>query len=145
MILCTLSNTFALIYITVYILSSFSIIYILINRDLSSNSILPHINSLAPIDKMIFSALLFNLGGIPPLLGFFPKLIRIYILSSLNILILPLLIILGSLLGLFYYLSILFNITISPTIIYSNKFTFNNYNTIFVTLITITPFPLLII
>lgn len=53
---------------------------------------------------------LISLGGVPPFLGFFPKWM---VLSYLNFLSVPLIIILGSLINLFYYLSICFSIYVS--------------------------------
>ena len=52
---------------------------------------------------------LISLGGIPPLLGFFPKWM---VLRKLNFLSVPLLMVLGSLINLFYYIRICFSIYI---------------------------------
>jgi NADH-ubiquinone oxidoreductase chain 2 len=59
--------------------------------------------------------LLLSLAGLPPLRGFLPKLIVIIVLISHNT-ILVLILIMGSLLALYFYLSIVINIILSWTI-----------------------------
>jgi NADH-quinone oxidoreductase subunit N len=58
------------------------------------------------------SLLLLSIAGLPPLAGFFPKLITVFLLTEHRK---PLIIILilGSLINLFFYLSIVINTTIS--------------------------------
>ena len=67
--------------------------------------------------SIILPLLLLSLGGLPPLLGFIPKLITIY---SITYLPLTIILILGAVINLYYYLNITFS-----TILRTNK---NNFN-----------------
>lgn len=58
---------------------------------------------------LFFLLMLLSLGGIPPLLGFFPKMIAIMIAAKLSWLIVISVIVVSSLLALFYYLSLFFS------------------------------------
>lgn len=101
------SFSYALLYFLIYVIVSSSIILVFFIFD--SN----YISSLTPTSKLaslIFLTLLLSLlslGGVPPFLGFAPKWIVIQALSSTNFLV-PLILILGSLINLFYYLNLLF-------------------------------------
>nr|UZT27128.1 NADH dehydrogenase subunit 2 [Sternaspis buzhinskajae] len=58
-------------------------------------------------------ALLLSLAGMPPLLGFIPKLIIISLMMKSSLIILCLLLVSGSLISLFFYLNLLFNMVIN--------------------------------
>jgi len=98
--------------LTIFYFSIYSVILIIIIILLSNSSYVlykdlwrkSHDNNL---DYLICISLL-SLGGLPPLLGFFPKLLLIYYLIPFHI---PILIcmLLGSLLNLFFYLNIRLN------------------------------------
>lgn len=60
---------------------------------------------------LIISLLILSLGGMPPLIGFFPKLITILILPS-SLWIVVMLLIIGSLCNLYFYLNIMFSVLI---------------------------------
>lgn len=62
--------------------------------------------------QLSISLILISLAGLPPLTGFMPKIIAILLLANYN---LPLIIILiiGSLINLFFYLNIIINISVS--------------------------------
>nr|YP_010977224.1 NADH dehydrogenase subunit 2 [Siboglinum plumosum]WNZ34611.1 NADH dehydrogenase subunit 2 [Siboglinum plumosum] len=55
-----------------------------------------------------FSILILSLGGLPPLLGFFPKWLTIYYLANTNTLLIMCVLIFGSLINLYYYLMLIF-------------------------------------
>lgn len=69
----------------------------------------------------IVSILFLSLGGLPPLTGFVPKLITIFLLMSISSVFI-LFLILGSILNLYFYLNIIINLIIVP------RFSLN-YNT----------------
>jgi NADH-ubiquinone oxidoreductase chain 2 len=86
--------------------------------------------------------LLISLGGIPPLVGFFPKLITMYILRP-NSIILLLTLIAGSLCNLYFYLNIVFaTLTLTP----KSKLIFNSITSNklikLLTLLSLTALPL---
>lgn len=58
--------------------------------------------------KFLFFISLFSLGGLPPLIGFFPKILALNFLILNNVVFLSILIILGSVISLSYYLRIFF-------------------------------------
>lgn len=98
-----MSPSISIFYITLYIFISLTIIVtaastntLTVLRTKNKNNIL----------TLILCVLLLSLAGLPPLAGFFPKLI---VISSIKSFILPLVLILGSLINLFYYLNIFFN------------------------------------
>lgn len=68
--------------------------------------------SYSVISLILITILLISLGGLPPLTGFIPKLITIILLIE-TIKILGLLLILGSVINLFFYLNIVINVIFS--------------------------------
>nr|QUQ06897.1 NADH dehydrogenase subunit 2 [Boccardiella hamata] len=70
-------------------------------KDLSSSSLM------TPSSKSLLAMLLFSLGGLPPLLGFIPKLLVLWI--SAPVALIPLFLIIGSYMNIYYYMSILWS------------------------------------
>lgn len=104
-----LSNLIAKIYFSLYITTVSSIILIIIKSQIISNN-----QSISQVDQSPFSkpsliALLLSLGGVPPMLGFFPKLIVIITLCSQNYVKLPIILIISSMLNIYYYLKIFYS------------------------------------
>lgn len=73
------------------------------------------IRIVSPLTQLLISILLISLAGLPPLTGFIPKILAIMILANYRI---PLIIILilGSLINLFFYLNIIINIITNQNI-----------------------------
>lgn len=95
-------------YLLVYIFISLPIIWVSFNQNLQGIKergkpmIAPHTVALI--------TLLISLGGLPPFLGFLPKLT---VLLSINNILAPLILILGSLINLSFYLNIIFSLSLS--------------------------------
>ncbi|YP_009343943.1 NADH dehydrogenase subunit 2 (mitochondrion) [Diadema setosum] len=70
------------------------------------------ISQLSPLSTVILVLIVLSLGGLPPLTGFMVKFISLYHLVSNNFLIFSVLLIIGSLLSLFFYLRITFNVAL---------------------------------
>lgn len=68
--------------------------------------------------------LLLSLGGLPPLTGFAPKLITIILLTE-SIKPVMFLLVVGSVINLFFYLNISINIILSPSYEKQTKLTYN--------------------
>nr|YP_010963413.1 NADH dehydrogenase subunit 2 [Echinocrepis rostrata]WNL54525.1 NADH dehydrogenase subunit 2 [Echinocrepis rostrata] len=94
------------------------IIYLIINTtafllaDFFNISTLGHLNitsQLYPISGILIVSTILSLGGLPPLTGFIVKLISLYFLISNGFIILSPILIIGSLLSLFFYIRIAFN------------------------------------
>lgn len=114
------------------------------NTRINMNKLISRIPSL----QIILPILLLSLGGLPPLTGFIPKWITIELLSSTNPYILIILVI-GAIINLYFYLNITFNIILSPILSISsrNKLSFipiNQTVTVSMTLLFFTPIFLLI-
>lgn len=118
----TISFSLWIRYFLIYTFIVYNLIYLFIIIEINYlNQFLINIHNSS--FKIILSLLLFSFGGVPPLLGFLPKLIIIQslILNS-NFLIL-LIIIITSLITLFYYI----RVTTIILIVNSSKIKFNNY------------------
>jgi len=104
------SPSISITYFSIYSLISISLFYLLfiINKKelVTLNSIYP----IKPSIILIFIILLLSLGGLPPLVGFFPKWIVLYSINSIPT---TFFLISGSLLNLFYYLNIRFSLALT--------------------------------
>nr|AUI11290.1 NADH dehydrogenase subunit 2 [Clanculus margaritarius] len=114
MLLCSiLSVTILKIYFVIYFIVSVSTFVILWNSEKSlfsqTSNTIPENTKLNEI-SLIF--MLLSLGGMPPLLGFFGKWLAIWgsCMSQSYLLLLPFLA--GSLVSLFYYLSLMFSVSL---------------------------------
>nr|UOU20220.1 NADH dehydrogenase subunit 2 [Glycera sp. i ZZ-2021] len=108
-------------YFFIYMLMTLSIMLIMYTNTAKSNYIssMSNLSLTLSISLMI---LFLSLGGLPPLLGFFPKWIMIKSLVFQNMTTFALIMILGSLISLFYYLSLFFNLFMNNAIeMYKNK------------------------
>nr|BDQ44278.1 NADH dehydrogenase subunit 2 [Amynthas robustus] len=76
--------------------------------NLMTSKQLSKITMISPTSQLLISLLLISLAGLPPLTGFMPKMLAILMLASYNT---PMIIILilGSLMNLFFYLNIVIN------------------------------------
>ena len=93
------------------------IIYLIVNRTIFITagfvkfSTLGHLKTIAqlsPIRVIIITITILSLGGLPPLTGFMIKFIALYSLVGKSFILLSSLLVLGSLLRLFFYLRISF-------------------------------------
>nr|QFS00169.1 NADH dehydrogenase subunit 2 [Sinaechinocyamus mai] len=100
---------------------SMLIIYLIINTaiflvlDFFKAPTLGHLNILAqlsPISILLIITSVLSLGGLPPLTGFMLKFFSLYFLINNGFIILSSLLIIGSLLSLFFYLRISFNVSL---------------------------------
>jgi len=102
------------IYFLIYCLISLSLIYLLSLNNVLLISNLSH-KQLSTKHKLIFSLTLMSLGGLPPLLGFIAKLNAILLILNFSRISMLLVLISSSLVSLFYYIKITYNIiTIQP-------------------------------
>ena len=126
------------------------IIYIFISIALIARVSLSNLNSIFQSSKPLYTPLIFlvlpctlSLSGLPPFIGFFPKL---FSLQSFSIYIIPLFLLLGSLLNLSYYLNFFFSLFFSSSksffSFYLNKVPFT---TALIALLSIRPIPLIYI
>lgn len=107
-----------IIYFAIYV-ALITPAFILFYRYNTKNiKILNKLISISPLTLILIAILIFSISGIPPLTGFIPKLMTIFILGEINKLLIIILII-GSLMRFYFYLNIIINIIIN------NKFNLN--------------------
>lgn len=110
----------SIIYFIVYC-SLIIPLFIIINLiNLNTSKQLRKIIIISPATQLSISILLISLAGLPPLTGFIPKILAIIILAELNTIIIIILI-LGSLINLFFYLNIIINRLVSNQNISTTK------------------------
>lgn len=101
------SSSLSLSYLAIYILLTASIILIIIQLSkVRTNQFRVFLSSSLKLNAAILLSLL-SLAGLPPLLGFFPKWSVMSLLSPISMFLVRVLV-LGSLITLFYYLSVFF-------------------------------------
>nr|ALO70317.1 NADH deshydrogenase subunit 2 [Atheta sp. 1 EF-2015] len=122
------SETIWLYYFIIYVILTINIIMIFkLMNIFYYNQLLISLNKNFLI-KFFFSLNFLSLGGLPPFLGFFPKWLTIQYLISTNWIMLSFCMVMLTLLTLFYYMRLIFNIIIisNNEINYFNSNYFNN-------------------
>ena len=115
-----------ILYFSIYLISNLLLFTFLASNNLRQNQLFSTTTFIAYKNSWMLILLMLSLGGIPPLLGFVGKWIVITRISNNNI-ILMLFLIAGSILRLFYYLSLAFSFnlrgsgTIQSTYLLINK------------------------
>ena len=105
----------SLIYLTLYLLIISAILSLISNSSLKTH---PNLVNTSHQSKSIITFLLLSLAGIPPILGFLPKLQAINSLLTNTAPIIILILISGSLINLYFYL----NLILSSSTSYSPLF-----------------------
>ena len=100
-----LSNFIIFLYFVSYTIHLIILIYLFYTAKINTPKDLSSSNSLSINKKLIIAVTLLSLGGLPPLLGFIPKFFILLIRAPLFIP--PLLLILGSYINIYYYISII--------------------------------------
>nr|YP_026117.1 NADH dehydrogenase subunit 2 [Philaenus spumarius]AAT39431.1 NADH dehydrogenase subunit 2 [Philaenus spumarius] len=118
----TISFSLWMSYFLIYTFMVYNLIYLFMIMEINYlNQFL--INMHNSSFKIILSLLLFSFGGVPPLLGFLPKLIIIQSLMLNSNFLILLIMIMTSLITLFYYI----RVTTMMLMVNSSKIKFNNY------------------
>ncbi len=109
-----ISSISTIIYFLIYSLITLSII-LSVSINSSKTNYISSISNISLSFSICLIILFISLGGLPPLLGFLPKWLIIKTLILENIVFFSFIIIISSLIRLFYYLSVFFNIFINHT------------------------------
>lgn len=105
-------NGAALFYFLNYLLIISALIFFLSTNKISGGRFVHKLNN----KFFIFFLLFFSLGGLPPLMGFYPKIIVLSCLAEDRFFVLSFILILGSVLNLYYYLKLIFlSLLATPT------------------------------
>nr|YP_009244975.1 NADH dehydrogenase subunit 2 [Amynthas moniliatus]AMO27099.1 NADH dehydrogenase subunit 2 [Amynthas moniliatus] len=102
----------SMLYFSIYCSLIIPLFMLMNSLNLTTSKQLSKITMMSPTMQLSISILLISLAGLPPLTGFMPKMLAIMMLAKLNA---PLIIILiiGSLMNLFFYLNIIINMMMS--------------------------------
>nr|AQM39850.1 NADH dehydrogenase subunit 2 [Tegra novaehollandiae viridinotata] len=126
----TISEKLWVMYFIIYSMLNLSIILMLNLHQISYLSQTYFIMNNQPVKKFYFFTLMLSLGGLPPFLGFLPKWMLIQALITLNQLLLTTLMVITTLVTLFYYIRLTFSgFIFSPlNLKWSSNVTSNNNN-----------------
>nr|AYR05322.1 NADH dehydrogenase subunit 2 [Aleocharinae sp. 10 ACP-2013] len=127
------SETIWFYYFIVYSILSVNIISIMkFYKIFYYNQILMSMNNNF-LMKFLFSLNFLSLGGLPPFMGFYPKWLTIQFMIQFNCITLSFLMMILTLMTLFYYMRFIFNILIMTNneMNYSNNIKFKNFNIAF--------------
>nr|YP_010295737.1 NADH dehydrogenase subunit 2 [Polydora hoplura]QYL01505.1 NADH dehydrogenase subunit 2 [Polydora hoplura] len=100
-----LSNFILFLYFISYSLHLMILMYLFYSSKINTPKDMSSSNSLSTQTKLVIALSLLSLGGLPPLLGFIPKLLVLMISAPLFIF--PLLLMIGSYINIYYYMSIM--------------------------------------
>nr|WFP43253.1 NADH dehydrogenase subunit 2 [Rhomboptera ligata] len=131
-----------LIYFLIYFLLNVSVTFIFSTFQLSYLSQNYLILNAHPSAKFCLYSVLLSLGGLPPFLGFMPKWLVIQTLTNLNQLFLTTLMIMMTLITLFYYIRLTFSaFLLSPfDLSWNQGMKYNNWSLMIIALLTINSF-----
>ena len=129
------SPSFAIFYFSAYILIVSSIIIILNNISSFTSTSSLNILHTPKLFQLTFIISILCLAGLPPLFGFFPKLIVLNLLIQRNIFLLAIFLIIGATINIFYYLKLLTSLFFAPSST-SPILLLTNYSNLFTPLIS---------
>lgn len=124
-----INRSLTLIYFINYIIISVPLMYIL---NIYTNNYLYTLTQKNKINKLIIPSLILSLAGLPPLLGFISKLLILISLIQINFIIITLLLFVGALISLFFYLNITLITTIKSYFLFEDPTILKNNNIIFI-------------
>nr|QNE85877.1 NADH dehydrogenase subunit 2 [Ophiogomphus cecilia] len=102
-----ISTNYWMVYFVIYVLLNMAVTYIFNNQSMFQLSQTYYNNSNTMIKFSMFISML-SLGGLPPFLGFLPKWIVIQNMVSLNYTLLTLIMVMTTLITLYFYLRVMF-------------------------------------
>nr|YP_009131228.1 NADH dehydrogenase subunit 2 [Nuttallina californica]AIA77077.1 NADH dehydrogenase subunit 2 [Nuttallina californica] len=110
-----------MLYFSIYALIILFMSSLLMKEEMKNMSNLSNVFSWDPSSRLYLILILFSLSGLPPFLGFFSKWFVIINLTNLSNLLIPFILIIGSLITLYYYLILSFSLLLSQPIFYMMK------------------------
>nr|YP_008757860.1 NADH dehydrogenase subunit 2 [Sepiella inermis]AGS18366.1 NADH dehydrogenase subunit 2 [Sepiella inermis] len=123
MIMMNSSLTF--LYFIIYIIISIPLFNLL---SMQTSNYLYNLTHKNKTNNFIIPSLILSLGGMPPLLGFLSKLLMLISLMKMNFIIFTLLMFIGSIISLFFYLNMTLMTTIKSYYLFNNYFIMKPYN-----------------
>nr|YP_008593232.1 NADH dehydrogenase subunit 2 [Sepia lycidas]BAN81959.1 NADH dehydrogenase subunit 2 [Sepia lycidas] len=123
-----LNTSLTIIYFMNYIIISIPLMNLLNSYNNNHLYTLTHKNK---INKMMLPTLILSLAGLPPLLGFMSKLLILISLMQMNFILMTLLLFIGSLISLFFYLNMTLMTIIKSYFLFENNMLLKSYNLIY--------------
>nr|YP_010403022.1 NADH dehydrogenase subunit 2 [Sirsoe methanicola]UQV94830.1 NADH dehydrogenase subunit 2 [Sirsoe methanicola] len=136
-----LSQSLMLLYLVFYIMITASLMISFLHKKTTLRNTSSMFKE-TPMSAAGIALLLLSLGGLPPLLGFLPKWALLEQFMNLNFIFIALMLISGSLMNLFYYLSIFMNSNLTPHTYSPKKMTQGSLITLIMSTLTIGITPL---
>jgi len=99
-----LASQYLFFYILTYILANLGVFTVLINANISNMLGLRNIFVGNPIYAILLSLPVLSLAGLPPFIGFLAKFLSIYLIFNNNLILISVILLIFSVLSLFYYL-----------------------------------------
>nr|BDQ43589.1 NADH dehydrogenase subunit 2 [Pheretima mutabilis]BDQ43602.1 NADH dehydrogenase subunit 2 [Pheretima rufidula] len=112
----------SMFYFMIYCSLIIPLFMIMSSMNLMTTKQLTKVTMMSPVTQLSISILLISLAGLPPMTGFMPKMLAITMLATYSTPLISILI-LGSLMNLFFYLNIIINMMMSNqnTVMAANK------------------------
>nr|QXJ42336.1 NADH dehydrogenase subunit 2 [Sepiadarium kochi] len=120
-----INSTITMFYFMNYIIISIPIMYLL---SMYMGNYLYMLTKKMSMNPLLIVSLLLSLGGLPPLLGFMSKLLIIITLIKTNLFLLCLLMLIGTLISLYFYLNMSLMLMIKSYMMMDLKINKNMYN-----------------
>nr|YP_001718411.1 NADH dehydrogenase subunit 2 [Loxosomella aloxiata]BAG12596.1 NADH dehydrogenase subunit 2 [Loxosomella aloxiata] len=115
---CKYSMSICMVYLILYLVSNFFIFFLLMKMNFYRMKTIKSVSNMYSFYMILLGFSFLALAGIPPLLGFFPKLLSIEVLLSSHHSVGTFLLVLGTCFSLYYYISLVLNS-------YSNSYYWN--------------------
>nr|YP_010583743.1 NADH dehydrogenase subunit 2 [Sepia elegans]UXN83939.1 NADH dehydrogenase subunit 2 [Sepia elegans] len=120
-----INSSMTLVYFISYTIISLPLMILLNNYSNNYLFTLTHKNKM---NKLMMPSLILSLAGLPPLLGFITKLLMLISLIRLNFIVLSLLMFIGTLISLFFYLNMTLMTMIKSYYLFENHATMKTYS-----------------
>nr|YP_010577081.1 NADH dehydrogenase subunit 2 [Japetella diaphana]UZN92527.1 NADH dehydrogenase subunit 2 [Japetella diaphana] len=105
--ICSINNYLMFLYLLIYMMITLPLFYYFYNKSNHYLYSLSEYNTNLNKENIFIMLLLMSLGGMPPLLGFLSKLMILNMLMKLNMIILPLLLLMSTLISLYFYMNLM--------------------------------------
>lgn len=122
-----INNSISLFYFINYIIISIPLLHLIRSEVGNHIFILTHKNN---INNIVIISLILSLAGLPPLLGFISKLLILISLINIKLFILPLFLLLGTLISLYFYLNISLILIVKSYSMFKTSKTNKNYKSL---------------
>nr|YP_010454138.1 NADH dehydrogenase subunit 2 [Euprymna pardalota]QXJ42154.1 NADH dehydrogenase subunit 2 [Euprymna pardalota] len=122
-----INNSMSLFYFINYIIISIPLLHLISSEVGNHMFMLTHKNN---INNMVIISLILSLAGLPPLLGFMSKLLILISLINMKLFILPLFLLLGTLISLYFYLNMSLMLMVKSYSMFKTSKTNKNYKSL---------------